>query len=40
MGFIYRHIEIGVLYVNKPLNELLSEKAIIFHTFQNYNIIS
>ena len=25
-GFIYRHIEIGVMYVNKPLYELLSEK--------------
>ena len=25
-GFIYRHIQIGVVYVNKPLDELLSEK--------------
>ena len=25
-GFIYRHIQIGVSYVNKPFYELLSEK--------------
>ena len=25
-GFIYRHIQIGILYVNKPFYELLSEK--------------
>ena len=41
VGFIYRHIQIGVLYVNKPFYELLSEKnSIIFHIFQNYYIIS
>ena len=27
-GFIYRHIQIGILYVNKPFYELLSEKKI------------
>ena len=27
-GFIYIHIQIGVLYVNKPFYELLSEKNI------------
>ena len=33
-GFIYRHIQIGVSYVNKPLYELLSEKnSIILHIF-------
>ena len=40
-GFIYRHIQIGVSYVNKPFYELLSEKkSIIFYIFQNYYIIS
>ena len=32
-GFIYRHIHIGVLYVNKPFYELLSEKIQTFFTF-------
>ena len=31
--FIYRHIQIGVLYVNKPFYELLSEKNQSFFTF-------
>ena len=32
-GFIYRHIQIGVSYVDKPFYELLSEKnsIIVFH---------
>ena len=33
MGFIYRHIKIGVLYVNKPLYDLLSEKIQSFFIF-------
>ena len=33
-GFIYIHIQIGILYVNKPFYELLSEKKIqSFSTF-------
>ena len=33
-GFIYRHIQIGVSYVNKPFYELLSEKKNqLFFTF-------
>ena len=34
-GFIYRHIQIGVLYVNEPFYELLSEKK--FNHFSHFS---
>ena len=34
-GFIYRHIQIGILYVNKPCYELLSGKK--FNHFSHFS---
>ena len=33
-GFTYRHIQIGILYVSKPFDELLSEKK--FNHFSHF----